>query len=127
MRRWVLLRKRERPAGPGVVRVPRKHVRVEVRERVPEQVVVHLHRPEVLLERASDPQDLEPVARGLVRLELGRLGDVTAAPYRHGVAALVAGLLQVGIRNLTGEDPDPPLRLVRAALAAHLAALAAAE
>ena len=53
-RRRLVVRERERPARARVVRVARHHVRVQVRQRVPEQVVVQLDRPQVRLDGAAD-------------------------------------------------------------------------
>jgi hypothetical protein len=127
MRRWILPWKRKRPAGPRIVGVTGQDVRVQMRKRIAEQLVIQLDRPEVVLERPSDLQDLEPVGDRLPGLELGGLGDVAAAPDRDRVAALDGCLLEVGVAHLAGEEPHAPPCLVGAALAAHLTALAASE
>src|SRR5439155_23578651 len=67
-----------------------------------------------------------PILSGLGVAELGRLGDVAAAPDDDAVAALPdVGLLQVAVRGVAPVHPDPELVLVGAALGAHRAAFAA--
>src|SRR6266545_4722887 len=126
--RWrLLLRMRERPPRLRVVRVPWHHVRVQVRQRVSEQLVVQLHRLEMLLERPADPEELFPVRVRLLVRELGGLGDVAATPDDDRVPALDAGLLQVRVRDFAGKEAGAVRSLVGPALAAHRTALSALE
>ena len=100
---------------------------MQVRQRVPEELVVDLDGSEVPLERLPDRDDLAPVGRCLLIRQLRRLGDVPAAPDHDRVAALHARSLQVGVGDLAGEDAEPEPRLVRPSFRAHRAALAATE
>src|SRR4029453_10834034 len=75
-------------------------------------------------ERRGHPQHLAPVADGLLVAQLGRLGDVAAAPDHDRVPGLPGGPLQVGVAEAPGEHADAPLVLARPPLRAHRAALA---
>src|SRR5436305_11003246 len=58
VRRGLVLGERERPARARVVRVARQNVRVQVRERIAEQLVVKLDRLQMRFEGAADREDL---------------------------------------------------------------------
>src|SRR4029079_14852598 len=70
---------------------------------------------------------LLPVLRGLLGRELGRLGDMAAAPDHDRVAPLQVFSLQVGVGALAGEEARAVLGLLRPSLRAHRTALAAAQ
>jgi hypothetical protein len=57
------------------------------------------------LQRRGHLQDLTPVAASFLIVQLGRLGDVAAAPGDDGVAGLPGGALQIGVAVAAGEDP----------------------
>src|SRR5262245_37623077 len=127
MRRWLVLGMREGPTGLRVVRVARHDVRVQVRQRVPEQLVVQLYRLEMLLEGAAHAEELTPVRGGLLRRELGRLGDAAPTPDDDRVAALDARLLEIRVRDVAGEEASSVLRFLGPPLRAHRTAFAPLE
>jgi hypothetical protein len=104
----------QRPSGPGIVRIPRHDVSVEVRYRVSEQVVVELDGAERLVKSPTDCEDLTPVLGGLLLFKVGWLGDVAPLPDDHGEAALDVGASQVGVhdqsrfRTDAGQNPEKP-------------------
>lgn len=49
--RWIVVREGERPPGARIVGIPRYNVRMQVRKRIAEQVVVQLDRLEGSLDR----------------------------------------------------------------------------
>src|SRR5829696_1181715 len=114
-------RERQRPPRGRVLRKARHDMGVQVRHGVPEDLVVQLDRLIVPLQRRPHPQDLTPIAGGLLLAELGRLGDVPSPPDDHRVPPLPGNPLQVGVTETPGQDADTMLVLLRPAPLAHRA------
>src|SRR5829696_2955391 len=114
-------RERQRPPRGRVLRKARHDMGVQVRHGVPEDLVVQLDRLIVPLQRRPHPQDLTPIAGGLLLAELGRLGDVPSPPDDHRVPPLPGNPLQVGVTETPGQDADTMLVLPRPAPLAHRA------
>lgn len=97
---------------------------MQVRHGVAEGLVVHLDRLVMALEGRGHLEDFQPVPAGFVSVQLGWLGDVSAAPHDDGVAGLPAGALQIRVTVAAGMDADAELILVWALLGAHRTVLA---
>jgi hypothetical protein len=70
---------------------------MKVGERVAEHLVVELDRLEDLLQSSSHYQELAPIRLSLLVGELGRLGDMTAAPRHDGESTLDVASKQVSV------------------------------
>ena len=86
--RWFGDGEGKRPAGPRVDGIAGDEVRMQMRDRISQQVVVHLHRPEVRFERPGDAKDFEPVPSSLVGREFGWLCHMATAPFHDRVDLL---------------------------------------
>src|SRR6185437_9839207 len=111
--------------GSRVVGVARDHVRVQVRDRVAEELVVQLHRLEDLFQQPAHRQQLVPEAERLLRGQLRRLDHVAGSEVDLREPALDARPVEERVGQLAGEEPDAVRVLVRPALVADRAADAA--
>jgi len=81
----------------------------------------------VRLERARDGDHVAEVRRRVGVAELGRIGDMSAAPDDDRVAGLTdVAANEVGIGDAASEDPRVPVRFVGTFLRAHRTALSGA-
>ena len=67
----------QRFSGSGIVEVSRHKVDVEVRQRISEQLVVHVARREYLLDHLRDAVNVLPVRRDFGRAQTREVRNVT--------------------------------------------------
>jgi hypothetical protein len=94
-------------------------VRVEMRNSVPEHVVVRLDGPQHVFEGATHDQEIAPITVRFLIVELGRLGNMPAPPDHDGEAALDVGATEVRVRVLPSVEADSIVGGFGAALLAH--------
>ena len=103
---------REKLAWPRIVDVPRKDVRVQMRNPVAKNLVVEVtgsvngcHRPRRCPHSSA-------VRKGLAIGEIAGISDVAPAEHDHDVTGLGRSPDQIGVRSAGRREPDAPSVIV---------------
>ena len=87
-------------ARRGVIEVPGQDVSMDMRHAVAEDVVVHVTRPERLIQGPRHSVHVAPEPRRLLLGELGEVGDVAKVESNGRVAGQWPALLKVAVGEL---------------------------
>ena len=121
------VREGERETRSRIVGIARNDVRMEVRKRVAEGLVVHLDRTEVRLKRSPCVEYIKPIRGRLLRRQFRGFCDVRPRPDNHGVPRLDRRPLQVCVGHRALQESETKASALRPILAAHRAPVAPAQ
>lgn len=115
----------ERSLRRRIVQITRHEMDVNVRDGVPEQLVVEVARAEHAIDHAGDALDFRPEGCHLGEREPGGIRDVATAEDDDRVAGRGRLPLKVRIADTAAEEPDAKLVRFDAALSTEGAVVAA--